>query len=159
MLPSGVSKATPTQLPLANSVLPINITVPDFWPPWDESTITGSPTCTHEGMGSSINLFKSARLPNEQILISSPSVRSSNTNKDDKIKTTYIHNKYMYTIRAYYLQYCGSYAPQRRCHTPDARHRMMDAGPSTPYYKLTGELKICCFQVPNVQQNNRNTTK
>ena len=92
VLPSGVSKATPTQLPLANSVLPINITVPDFWPPWDDRTITGSPTCTHEGMGSSISLFKSARLPNEQILISSPSVRSSNTNKDDIIKTpTYIH--------------------------------------------------------------------
>ena len=47
----------------------------------------------------------------------------------------------MYTIRAYYLQYCGSYAPHRRRQTPDAGHRTMDAGPSTPYYKLTGELK------------------
>ena len=25
--------------------------------------------------------------------------------------------------------------------TDDARRRTMDAGPSTPYYKLTGELK------------------
>ena len=55
----------------------------------------------------------------------------------------------MYTIRAYYLQYCGSYAPHRRRQTPDdgrwspdAGHRTMDAGPSTPYYKLTGELKM-----------------
>ena len=61
----------------------------------------------------------------------------------------------MYTIRAYYLQYCGSYAPHRRRRTLDAgrwtmdagRWTMdtgrwtMDAGPSTPYYKLTGELK------------------
>ena len=54
----------------------------------------------------------------------------------------------MYTIRAYYLQYCGSYAPHRRRQTPDAGRwtlddgrRTMDAGPSTPYYKLTGELK------------------
>ena len=28
------------------------------------------------------------------------------------LRTTYIHNLYMYTIRAYYLQYCGSYASQ-----------------------------------------------
>ena len=54
----------------------------------------------------------------------------------------------MYTIRAYYLQYCGSYAPHRRRRTPDdgrwtmdAGRWTMDAGPSTPYYKLTGELK------------------
>ena len=61
----------------------------------------------------------------------------------------------MYTIRAYYLQYCGSYAPHRRRRTMDdgrwtldaGRWTMdtgrwtMDAGPSTPYYKLTGELK------------------
>ena len=54
----------------------------------------------------------------------------------------------MYTIRAYYLQYCGSYAPHRRRRTMDAgRWTMdtgrwtMDTGPSTPYYKLTGELK------------------
>ena len=26
-------------------------------------------------------------------------------------------------------------------HTDNARRRTMDAGPSTPYYKLTGELK------------------
>ena len=52
------------------------------------------------------------------------------------LRTTYIHNKYMYTIRAYHLQYCG-----RRRRTMDAGHRTMDAGPSTPYYKLTGELK------------------
>ena len=65
------------------------------------------------------------------------------------LRTTYIHNKYMYTIRAYYLQYCGSYAPHRRRRTmDDGRWRMdtgrwtMDAGPSTPYFKLTGELKI-----------------
>ena len=58
----------------------------------------------------------------------------------------------MYTIRAYYLQYCGSYAPHRRRQTPDAGHRTpdagrwtMDAGPSTPYYKLTGELKILVY--------------
>ena len=50
------------------------------------------------------------------------------------LHTTYIHNKYMYTIRAYYLQHCGSYAQHRR-------RRTMDAGPSTPYYKLTGEVK------------------
>ena len=48
----------------------------------------------------------------------------------------------MYTIRAYYLQYCGSYAPHRRRRTMDAGRWTMDAGPSTPYYKLTGELKI-----------------
>ena len=48
----------------------------------------------------------------------------------------------MYTIRAYYLQYCGSYAPHRRRWTPDAGRWTLDAGPSTPYYKLTGELKI-----------------
>ena len=54
----------------------------------------------------------------------------------------------MYTIRAYYLQYCGSYAPHRRRRTMDDGHRTMDAGrwtldagPLTPYYKLTGELK------------------
>ena len=54
----------------------------------------------------------------------------------------------MYTIRAYYLQYCGSYAPHRRRRTmddgrrtPDTGRWTMDAGPSTPYYKLTGELK------------------
>ena len=55
----------------------------------------------------------------------------------------------MCTIRAYYLQYCGSYALHRRRwtmdaghRTIDAGHRTMDAGPSTPYYKLTGELKM-----------------
>ena len=48
----------------------------------------------------------------------------------------------MYTIGAYYLQYCGSYAPHRRRWTPDARRWTLDAGPSTPYYKLTGELKM-----------------
>ena len=54
----------------------------------------------------------------------------------------------MYTIRAYYLQYCGSYAPHRRRRTmddgrwtPDTGRWTLDAGPSTPYYKLTGELK------------------
>ena len=47
----------------------------------------------------------------------------------------------MCTIRTYYLQYCGSYAPHRRRQTPDDGRRTMDAGPSTPYYKLTGELK------------------
>ena len=57
------------------------------------------------------------------------------------LRTTYIHNKYIYTIRAYYLQYCGSYAPHRRCRTMDDGRWTMDAGPSTPYYKLTGELK------------------
>ena len=46
----------------------------------------------------------------------------------------------MYAIRAYYLQYCGNYAPHRRRQTPDNGRRTMDAGPSTPYYKLTGEL-------------------
>ena len=51
----------------------------------------------------------------------------------------YITN--MYTIRAYYLQYCGSYAPHRRRRTMDDGRWTMDAGPSTPYYKLTGELK------------------
>ena len=56
--------------------------------------------------------------------------------------TTYIHNKYMYTIRAYYLQYCESYAPHRRRQTMDVGRWTMDAGPSTPYYKLTGELKM-----------------
>ena len=55
----------------------------------------------------------------------------------------------MYTIRAYYLQYCGSYAPHRRRRTmddgrrtPDDGRWTLDAGPSTPNYKLTGELKI-----------------
>ena len=43
------------------------------------------------------------------------------------LRTTYIHNKYMYTIRAYYLQYCETYAPYRRRRTPDAGHRTMDA--------------------------------
>ena len=47
----------------------------------------------------------------------------------------------MYTIRANYLQYCESYAPHRRRRTMDDGRRTMDAGPSTPYYKLTGELK------------------
>ena len=47
----------------------------------------------------------------------------------------------MHTIRAYYLQYCGSYAPHRRRWTMDDGRWTMDAGPSTPYYKLTGELK------------------
>ena len=37
--------------------------------------------------------------------------------------------------RAQYLQYCGSYAPQRG-------HRTQDATPTALYYKLTGELKI-----------------
>ena len=55
---------------------------------------------------------------------------------------TYIHNKYMYTIRAYYLQYCVSYAPHRQRRTMDDGHRTMDAGCSTQYYKLTGELKM-----------------
>ena len=44
------------------------------------------------------------------------------------LRTTYIHNKYMYTIKAYYLEYCGTYAPYRRRRTPDAGHRTMDAG-------------------------------
>ena len=48
----------------------------------------------------------------------------------------------MYTIRAYYLQYCGSYAPHRRRRMMDAGRWTVDAGPSTPYYKLTGELKM-----------------
>ena len=54
----------------------------------------------------------------------------------------------MYTIRAYYLQYCGSYAPHRRRRmmddgrwTPDDGRWTQDPGPSTPYYKLTDELK------------------
>ena len=63
------------------------------------------------------------------------------------LRTTYIHNKYMCTIRTYYLQYCGSYAPRRRRQTPDTGRRTMDAGPSTPYYKLTGELKIPLFNL------------
>ena len=55
----------------------------------------------------------------------------------------------MYTIRAYYLQYCGSYAPHRR-------RRTMDAGPSTTYYKLTGDLKkqVTFFDVPGHNQSN-----
>ena len=68
------------------------------------------------------------------------------------LRTTYIHNKYMYTIGAYYLQYCGSYALYRQRRTPDAARWMLDAGRWTmddgrwtqdpqPYYKLTGELK------------------
>ena len=54
------------------------------------------------------------------------------------LRTTYTHNKYMYTIRAYYLQYCGTYAPYRRRRTPeagqwtpDAGHRTMDTGRRT----------------------------
>ena len=47
----------------------------------------------------------------------------------------------MFTIRTYYLQYCGSYAPHRRRWTPDAGRWTLDEGPSTPYYKLTGGLK------------------
>ena len=43
---------------------------------------------------------------------------------------------------AYYLQYCGSYAPHRRRRTLDTGRWTLDAGPSTPYYKLTGELKM-----------------
>ena len=74
------------------------------------------------------------------------------------LRTTYIHNKYMYTIRAYYLQYCGSYAPHRQRRTLYDGRWTMDTGPSTPYYKLTGELKnkfimnvkILCFQEANV---------
>ena len=68
-------------------------------------------------------------------------LKTTFAHKNYFLRTTYIHNKYMYTIRAYYLQYCGSYAPHRRRRTMDAGHRTMDAGPSTPYYKLTGELK------------------
>ena len=34
-----------------------------------------------------------------------------------------------------------------RRRTPDTGRRMMDAGPSTPYYRLTGELKIDHFQL------------
>ena len=45
------------------------------------------------------------------------------------MRTTYIHNKYMYTIRAYYLQYCGTYAPYRRHRTMDTRRWTLDAGP------------------------------
>ena len=62
----------------------------------------------------------------------------------------------MYTIRAYYLQYCGSYAPHRRRRTmddgrrtPDDGRWTLDAGPSTPYYKLTGELKNSLTKMPN----------
>ena len=46
----------------------------------------------------------------------------------------------MYTIRAFYLQYSGSYASHNR--TPDAGRWTLDAGPKASYYKLTGELKI-----------------
>ena len=67
------------------------------------------------------------------------------------LRTTDIHNKYMYTTRAYYLQYCGCYAPHRRCQTPDDRRWTMDAGPSTPYYKLTGELKLPSFEQKKTQ--------
>ena len=42
-----------------------------------------------------------------------------------------IHNKYMYTTRAYYLQYCGSYALHRRRWTPDAGRRTPDTGRRT----------------------------
>ena len=35
----------------------------------------------------------------------------------------------MYTIRAYYLQYCGSYALHRRRQTPDDGRWMPDDGP------------------------------
>ena len=49
----------------------------------------------------------------------------------------------MYTIRAYYLQYCGVMlrTDNARHRTHDDGRRTMDAGPYTPYYKLTGELK------------------
>ena len=62
------------------------------------------------------------------------------------LRTTCIHNKYMYTIRAYYLQYCGRYAPHRRHRTMDTGHWTLDDGRMTLntilYNKLTGELKI-----------------
>ena len=58
----------------------------------------------------------------------------------------------MYTIRAYYLQYYGSYAPHRRRRTMDAGRWTMDAGPSTPYYKLTGEVKIITISNPYLVQ-------
>ena len=45
------------------------------------------------------------------------------------LRTTYIHNKYMYTPRAYIFNTVG------------VMLRTDDAGPSAPYYKLTGELK------------------
>ena len=47
------------------------------------------------------------------------------------LRTTYTHNKYiyMYTIGAYYLQYCGTYAPYRRRRTMDAGRWTLDAGP------------------------------
>ena len=38
----------------------------------------------------------------------------------------------MYTIRAYYLQYCGSYAPHRRRRTMDDGRWMLDDGRWTP---------------------------
>ena len=70
----------------------------------------------------------------------------------------------MYTIRAYYLQYCASYAAHRRRQTPDAGRWtldagqwMMDAGPSTPYYKLTGELKTIANKVSDKLQYMRIT--
>ena len=48
------------------------------------------------------------------------------------LRTTYIHNKYMYTIKAYYLQYCGSYAPHRRRRTMDDGRWTLDDGRWTP---------------------------
>ena len=54
------------------------------------------------------------------------------------VQPTYIHNKYMYRIRAYIFNIVGVMlrTDDARCRTPT-----MDAGLSTPYYKLTGELK------------------
>ena len=52
--------------------------------------------------------------------------------------TTYIHNKYVYNkglLSSILWQLCSVQT------TPDDGRWTMDAGPSTPYYKLTGELK------------------
>ena len=54
-------------------------------------------------------------------------------------ENTHIHNKYMYTIRAYYSSILWELCSAQT--TPDDGHRTRDAVPSTPYYKLTGELK------------------
>ena len=45
--------------------------------------------------------------------------RSHRWRHNNFLRTTYIHNN---TIKAYYLQYCGSYAPYRRRRTPDDGH-------------------------------------
>jgi hypothetical protein len=61
----------PTHGPAANSTDPTNCTTPVFCEPLEGVTITLSPMMIHDGIGTSCNLSRSARLPKEQVLIES----------------------------------------------------------------------------------------